>query len=195
MDSAFDGRNCEANAAFMSRSLQGRGGIWRYSARRPVETRAGSSAIGHLDGAFGPDVRNDEAFADQSRICLHLGPGLERQPLHGGRCAKSMDERAASKRIGPEIVEMNLDVGQTATAKPGPRPQSVLDAHEAAIGTRPRQTIRQGCRRPLDQPTQRGPNAGQPRPSGSARFGSLAVPVTRADTRQDSRQSQLCFRR
>ncbi len=117
MDSAFDGRNCEANAAFMSRSLQGRGGIWRYSARRPVEIQAGSSAIGHLDGAFGLAVRNDEAFAGQPRICLHLGPGLEQQPLHGGRREKSIDQRAASKRISPEIAEMNLDVGQTATAE------------------------------------------------------------------------------
>jgi|688.fasta_scaffold67483_3 hypothetical protein len=83
MDSAFDGRNCEANAAFMSRSLQGRGGIWRYSVRRPVEIQAGSSAIGHFDGVFGLDVRNDEAFADQPRICLHLGPGLEQQRCTG----------------------------------------------------------------------------------------------------------------
>ena len=106
-----------------------------------------SAAIVDRDGAPGLDVGYGEAVADQQRIRLHLGGGLGPQPLHGRRREKGMDQRVAAERMGPEIAEADLDIGQAATGEPGPGPgqRCMLEADEAAIGTRPRQPSQQAA--------------------------------------------------
>ena len=78
MASAFDGRNCEAIAVFMSgcsctrtvsqryvRVLLHPDGFDRRSARRPIAVKTRVPAISDFDGTFRPAVRYGEAVADE----------------------------------------------------------------------------------------------------------------------------------